>query len=85
MKLYISYYQIISSSLLAARPNSVIDLTLDDDVETSKAIQASMDSVATFGPSNRIDTNQQWAMVPSVPSNVCGDECILIFGECSQS
>jgi hypothetical protein len=51
---------------IAARPNSVIDLTGDDeDTATAKAIEASMESHRVFGPSNRIDSNEAWAMVPS--------------------
>ncbi|KAF8585632.1 hypothetical protein K439DRAFT_1660151 [Ramaria rubella] len=49
-----------------ARPNSVIDLTGDDDDdETARALAASMETRPNFGPSNRIDDTQQWAMVPS--------------------
>lgn len=51
-----------------ARPNSVIDLTGDDDEEvaTAKAIEASMESHrSALRPSNRIDLDQEWAMVPS--------------------
>lgn len=58
-------------SIIAARPNSVIDLTGDDDEDTAKALAASMETHTTFGPSNRVDEKRQWAMVPSVPSNVC--------------
>ena len=46
------------------RPSSVIDLTGDDDEDTAKAIEASMEPQTMFAPLNRIDMTQ-WAMVPS--------------------
>lgn len=52
----------------AARPNSVIDLTkeYDEDMQTAKAVEASMQSGnVVFGPSTRIDTTGEYAMVPS--------------------
>ena len=52
------------SIAMQPRPNSVIDLTGDDDEDTAKAIEASMESQTMFGPINRIDMTQ-WAMVPS--------------------
>ncbi|KIJ37108.1 hypothetical protein M422DRAFT_33959 [Sphaerobolus stellatus SS14] len=53
-----------AASPTPARPNSVIDLTNEDE-DTSKAIAASMETAPAFGPSNRDDKEQQWAMVPS--------------------
>ena len=48
--------------------NEVIDLTGDDDDELKRAVQMSLEEstadVPTFGPSNRVDETQQWAMVP---------------------
>lgn len=60
---------------IAARPNSVIDLTGDDDEDTTKAIVASMETQTTFGPSNRVDETQQWAVVPSNVSDGHLDIC----------
>jgi hypothetical protein len=63
-----SWQSIAYATFIAARPNSVIDLTGDDE-DTAKALAASMETRPMFGPSNRVDDTQQWAMVPS---NVSG-------------